>query len=151
VRVPWGVILLFGSGLSLAAMVSDTGLAHWVGNGLSGLATLPTLAVLAIVVTLVIFLTELTSNTGTTATILPILGALATAGGFDPLLIAAPAALAASCAFMLPVATAPNAVVYSAGFIRVPDMAQAGFRLNLLGIVVITGLGYALAPVVFGP
>ena len=151
VRVPWGVILLFGSGLSLAAMVSDTGLAHWVGDGLSGLATLPTLAVLAIVVTLVIFLTELTSNTGTTATILPILGALATAGGFDPLLIAAPAALAASCAFMLPVATAPNAVVYSAGFIRVPDMAQAGFQLNLLGIVAITGLGYALVPVVFGP
>lgn len=151
VKVPWGVILLFGSGLSLAAMVSSTGLAEWVGQSLSGLATLPTLALTAIVVTLVIFLTELTSNTGTTDTILPILGALAVTGGFNPMLIAAPAAIAATSAFMLPVATAPNAVVYGSGYIRVPDMAQAGFRLNILGIFVITALSYALVPVVFAP
>jgi sodium-dependent dicarboxylate transporter 2/3/5 len=149
-RIPWGVIILFGSGMSLAAQVSATGLAGWIGNQLEGLTTLHLFFLIGGIVTLVIFLTELTSNTGTTATILPILGALADASAHSPMMLAAPAALAASCAFMLPVATGPNAVVFARGYLRVPDMAGAGFRLNLIGIAVITSLSYFLLPLVFG-
>ncbi|RMF10574.1 MAG: DASS family sodium-coupled anion symporter [Alphaproteobacteria bacterium] len=149
-RIPWGVIILFGSGMSLAAQVSATGLADWIGGQLHTITTWHLIALIAAIVTLVIFLTELTSNTGTTATILPILGALADASSHSPMMLAAPAALAASCAFMLPVATGPNAVVFARGHIHVPDMAAAGFRLNLVGIVVITGLAYLLVPLVFG-
>lgn len=149
-RIPWGVIILFGSGMSLAAQVSATGLAGWIGGQLQGLTTWHLILLIGAIVTLVIFLTELTSNTGTTATILPILGALADASAHTPMMLAAPAALAASCAFMLPVATGPNAVVFARGYLHVPDMAKAGFRLNLLGIVVITGLAYLLVPLIFG-
>lgn len=148
-RLPWGVIILFGSGMSLAAQVSGTGLADWIGGQLHVITTWHLIALIAVIVTLVIFLTELTSNTGTTATILPILGALADASSHSPMLLAAPAALAASCAFMLPVATGPNAVVFARGYIHVPDMAAAGFRLNLVGIVVITSLAYLLVPLIF--
>ncbi|MEX1148291.1 MAG: DASS family sodium-coupled anion symporter [Sphingomonadales bacterium] len=148
-RIPWGVILLFGSGMSIAAQVSSTGLAGWIGGYLEALTTLHLVFLIAAIVTLVIFLTELTSNTGTTATILPILGALADVSAHSPLMLAAPAALAATCAFMLPVATGPNAVVYARGGLRVPEMAGAGFRLNLVGIVVITAMSYLLLPLVF--
>ncbi len=149
-RIPWGVIILFGSGMSLAAQVSSSGLAAWIGGQLHVLTTWHLIALMAAIVTLVIFLTELTSNTGTTATILPILGALADASAHEPMLLAAPAALAATCAFMLPVATGPNAVVFARGYIHVPDMAGAGFRLNLVGVVVITTLSYLLVPLIFG-
>jgi len=145
-----GVILLFGGGLSLAEQVSNTGLSLWIGDQLSGLTDLPRLGLIAAVTTLVIFLTELTSNTATTATILPVLGALAVAGGLPPLLIIAPATLAATCAFMLPVSTAPNAVVYGLGFIRIPEMARAGLILNFFTIIIISALSYILIPVVFG-
>ena len=96
------------------------------------------------VVALLIFLTEITSNTATTATLLPILAGLAPGLGVDPLLLIVPAAVAASCAFMLPVATPPNAVVFGSGRVPLPQMARAGLLLNLVGIAVITGLGYAL-------
>ena len=149
-KIPWGVLLLFGGGLSLAVAIKNTGLAVWIGAGLSDFAGLELVLFLFGLVTLVIFLTELTSNTATTATLLPILGALAVTGGIDPMLLFAPTALAASCAFMLPVATAPNAVVYATGSVTIYQMANAGFRLNLVAIGVVTVLSYALIPVIFG-
>lgn len=149
-QIPWGVLLLFGGGLSLAAAVKVTGLGLWLGTALSGLGALPLILILLSLVTLVIFLTELTSNTATVATLLPVLAALSATIGIDPMLLFAPAALAGSCAFMLPVATAPNAVIYSTEKVTIPQMAHAGFRLNLVGIIVLTGLSYALIPVIFG-
>ena len=149
-KIPWGVLLLFGGGLSLAEAIKNTGLGIWIGNGLSGLPHLDLIVMMFVLVTLVIFLTELTSNTATTATLLPILAVLATSSGIDPMLLFAPTALAASCAFMLPVATAPNAVVYSTGQVTIPQMASAGFKLNLVAIVIVTGLSYAMVPWVFG-
>ncbi len=141
--LPWGVLLLFGGGLSLAAAVSDTGLAEWIGEALSALDAWPTLLLVAAVTAVVILLTELTSNTATTAALLPVLGPLAVTLGDHPLMLAAPAALAASCAFMLPVATPPNAIVYGSGYVTIPQMVRAGGWLNLLFVVVITAVSYA--------
>jgi len=149
-RIPWGVLLLFGGGLSLAEAVKTSGLAVWLGEAMSALGTMPLIMMILCLVTLVIFLTELTSNTATTATLLPVLGALAATTGIDPMMLFAPVALSASCAFMLPVATAPNAVIYSTGEVTIPQMANAGFRLNLVGIVAVTLLSYALVPIIFG-
>jgi sodium-dependent dicarboxylate transporter 2/3/5 len=150
VRIPWGVILLFGGGLSMAAAISSTGLAVWLGEGLSFLTTYEMIFFIGILVALVIFLTELTSNTATTAALLPVLVAIAAAGNIDPILLAAPVAMAASCAFMFPVATAPNAIIFAGGQVTIPDMVRAGFRLNLFGIIIITTLCYTLLPLVFG-
>lgn len=150
VRLPWGVILLFGGGLSLAATITSTGLAGWLGNALAVLTTYPLFFLMLALVALVIFLTELTSNTAMTAALLPVLGAIAGAGQLDPVLLAIPAAMAASCAFMLPVATAPNAIIFGDGHVTIPDMVKAGFRLNLVGIFIITLLSYALVPLIFG-
>ncbi len=149
-KIPWGVLILFGGGLSLAAAIKTTGLAAWIGAGLSGLPDLDLVFMILGLVILVIFLTELTSNTATTATLLPILGVLAVSSGIDPMLLFAPTALAASCAFMLPVATAPNAVVYSTGNVTISQMASAGFKLNLVAIGVVTAMSYALVPIIFG-
>ena len=142
--VPWGVLLLFGGGLSLAAAAQSTGLAAWIGNlmplGLS-------MALLIIMFTaLIIFLTELTSNLATTATFLPIVAIIATQFGFDPLLLTASIAIAASCAFMLPVATPPNAIVFGSELIKVPQMMRAGIVINLIAIVVVTLAGLYLVP-----
>ena len=149
-RIPWGVLLLFGGGLSLAAGVKMSGLALWLGTSLAALGTLPLIIMVLALVTMVIFLTELTSNTATVATLLPVLGALAASTGIAPMMLFAPVALSASCAFMLPVATAPNAVIYSTGEVTIPEMAGAGFRLNLVAIIAVTALSYALVPVIFG-
>jgi sodium-dependent dicarboxylate transporter 2/3/5 len=149
VKLPWGVILLFGGGLSLAAAIKKTGLAVWLGEGLSALSGAPLLLLIFAIVTLVIFLTELTSNTATTAALVPVLAAVATTGNIDPILLAAPTAMAASCAFMLPVATAPNAVIYSTGNMTIPQMARAGLWLNILGSFIISALCYTLIPIVF--
>lgn len=149
-KLPWGVLILFGGGLSLAAAIKSTGLGLWVGSGLSGFADLDLIFLILGLVTLVIFLTELTSNTATTATLLPILGALAVISEIDPMVLFVPTALAASCAFMLPVATAPNAVVYATGNVTISQMANAGFKLNLIAIAIVTILSYLLVPIVFG-
>ncbi len=149
-RIPWGVLLLFGGGLSLAAGVKISGLALWLGTSLAALGTLPLIIMVLALVTMVIFLTELTSNTATVATLLPVLGALAASTGIAPMMLFAPVALSASCAFMLPVATAPNAVIYSTGEVTIPEMAGAGFRLNLVAIIAVTALSYTLVPVIFG-
>ena len=136
-KIPWGVVILFGGGLSLAAGIKSSGLADWIGDATGGLLGLETIAVVFIVVILMILLTEITSNTATTATFLPILGATATAINVDPLLLIVPATLAASCAFMMPVATPPNAIVFGSGEITIPQMVRAGLWLNLIGLVLI--------------
>lgn len=149
-NLPWGVLLLFGAGLSLANGIERTGLALWLGDYMSGAVLLHPLIMIAGLVTLVIFMTELTSNTATTATLLPILAALAmTDNMLTPMLLFVPATLAASCAFMLPVATAPNAVVYATGNVTIVQMATTGFKLNLVAVIAITTLTYWLIPVIF--
>jgi sodium-dependent dicarboxylate transporter 2/3/5 len=148
-RVPWGVLLLFGGGLSLAAGATSSGLAEWIGGAMSGLGGVPTWLMLLVVVTVVVFLTELTSNTATTATMLPVLGGLAMGLGENPLLLCVPAALAASCAFMLPPATPPNAVAFGSGHVTIPQMARAGILLNLICIAALTMAAYAGVMAVF--
>ena len=135
-NVPWGLLVLFGGGLSLANAVQATGLAVWIGSLIPQGINLALVVIL--VVALIIFLTELTSNMATTATFLPVVAAIAIQSNFNPLLVTAAVALAASCAFMLPVATPPNAIVFGSGLIRVPQMAKAGFLINILGITIVS-------------
>ena len=148
--LPWGVLILFGGGLSLASAISSSGLAQWLGEGLSPLAALGVVVMIFGATTLVVFLTEMTSNLATTATFLPVIGAMAVESGIDPMLLCIPITLAASCAFMLPVATAPNAIVFSSGKITVPQMARVGFLVNCFGILLITAVSLWWAPTVFG-
>ena len=149
VKLPWGMLILFGGGLSLAAAISKTGLAAWIGQAVAGLEALPTIVILLTVVTLIVFLTELTSNTATTAAFLPILAPVALAMGQNPLLLIVPATLAASCAFMLPVATPPNAIVFGSNRVTIGQMSRAGFVLNIALIVLVTAVAYLLLPLVF--
>jgi sodium-dependent dicarboxylate transporter 2/3/5 len=149
-RLPWGILILFGGGLSLAAAFSRTGLDESVGLMVTSLETWPTLLLLAISVSVVLLLTEMTSNTATAAAFLPILAAAAIGIGENPLLFIIPAALAASCAFMLPVATPPNAIVYGSGLLKIPMMVKAGLALNLIFIVMILGMAYTLLGWVLG-
>jgi sodium-dependent dicarboxylate transporter 2/3/5 len=148
-ELPWEILILFGGGLSLAAAVSETGLAHWLGASLVPLGTWGIAAIVVGAVVLVIFLTELTSNLATTATILPVLAALALELGISPVTLTVPVALAASCAFMLPVATPPNAIVFGSGRLTIPQMARAGLVMNLVGIVLLSLVALFLAPEVF--
>jgi len=149
VKLPWGVLLLFGGGLSLAAAIDSTSLSVWLGEALAVLTTFHLFILIGALVALIVFLTELTSNTATTAAFLPILGAIALTSGMDPILLAAPAALAASCAFMLPVATGPNAIIFASGQVPIPKMAKAGIWVNIAAIIVLTTMCYALVPVIF--
>ncbi|MDJ0921521.1 MAG: SLC13 family permease [Henriciella sp.] len=148
VKLPWGVLLLFGGGIALGNAVKSTGMSEWVGLQLQVLSIFPLIIFVGLVVALVIFLTELTSNVATMTTLAPILGALAVAIGAEPSSLLAPAAVAASCAFMLPVATAPNAIVYATGEITVAQMMRKGLTINLMGVVIITVIGYWLAPLI---
>jgi solute carrier family 13 (sodium-dependent dicarboxylate transporter), member 2/3/5 len=145
-RIPWGVLILFGGGLSLAAAVSDSGLAQWLGESLAPLNVWGTAVLVVAAVTLIIFLTELTSNLATTATLLPVMGAIALQVNVPPILLTVPITIAASCAFMLPVATPPNAIVFSTGAITIPQMVRAGIALNLIGIVIVSLVSLILAP-----
>lgn len=144
-KLPWGVLLLFGGGLSLASAIKETGVDVFLGQQFGVLEGAPTLVIVLAVAAMVIFLTELTSNTAVTSALLPVLAAAAVGLGVDPLSLCVPAALAASFAFMLPVATPPNAVVFGSGRVSVRQMAGTGFRLNLVGIVLVTVVGYWLA------
>jgi len=148
-KLPWGLLILFGGGLSLASSVTQTGLADWIGESLVVLGGAGTIVLVIVITTLIAFLTELTSNTATTGTFLPVVAALAIGISVDPLIFALPATLAASCAFMLPVATPPNGIVYGSGYIRIPEMVKAGFVLNIIGIVVLSILALIVAPIVF--
>ena len=143
-NVPWGLLVLFGGGLSLANAVQSTGLAVWMGNLIPQGISIVLIVIL--VVAMIIFLTELTSNMATTATFLPVVAAIAIQSDFNPLLVTAAVALAASCAFMLPVATPPNAIVFGSGLIKVPQMARAGFLINVLGILVVSFVAAVSVP-----
>ena len=148
-ELPWGLLLLFGGGLSLAAQISSTGLGMWIGQSLMVLSTVPPIVLILAVATLIIFLTEITSNVTTTTTFLPVFGALAVAIGILPVSLTVPVCLAASCAFMLPVATPPNAIVYGSNKFTIATMMRAGIALNIIGILVVTMFAYFLAPVIF--
>jgi solute carrier family 13 (sodium-dependent dicarboxylate transporter), member 2/3/5 len=137
-RLPWGILLLFGGGLSLASAIEANGVAEFIGSQSGSFGRLPPWLLVLIVSAGVIFLTELTSNAATTASLVPVLAALAPGLGVHPFLLIIPATLAASCAFMLPVATPPNAIVFGSGVITMPQMIRAGFALNLLGVVIVT-------------
>ena len=140
--IHWGVLLLFAGGIAIAKAFAVTGISEAIGDSLSGVTRLSIIAIVAIVALSVTFLTEITSNTATTTLLMPILAAAALGAGIEPALLMLPAALSASCAFMLPVATAPNAIVFGTGRIRVEQMVREGFALNLMGAAAITAVIY---------
>jgi sodium-dependent dicarboxylate transporter 2/3/5 len=149
-KLPWGVLILFGGGLALAAGMTSSELTLWIGKQLAPLGTINIAILVVAACALVIFLTELTSNTATTATFLPVMAGIAIEMGQDPLIFVIPVTLAASFAFMLPVATPPNAIVFSSGRVSIPQMMRAGFALNLISVVVLTIVAVFLVPRVFG-
>jgi sodium-dependent dicarboxylate transporter 2/3/5 len=149
-KAPWGVLLLFGGGLSLAGVIGASGLAEWIAESLGAFGALPLVLMIGLVALVIIFLTEITSNTATAAAFLPLLGALAVAQGMSPEMLAIPAAVAASCAFMMPVATPPNAIVFGTGQLPIQAMIKAGFVLNLFGVVLVTLLCYLLVGWIWG-
>jgi sodium-dependent dicarboxylate transporter 2/3/5 len=148
--LPWGVLLLFGGGLSLASAVAASGLDNWFGKQVVGLGALPIILLIAAVTAIVLFLTEVTSNTATAATFIPVLGGVAAGIGADPMTLLIPAALAATCAFMLPVGTPPNAIVFGTGAVTIAQMARGGFVLNIVGIILITAVCYLLGGLALG-
>ena len=143
-RIPWGMLILFGAGITIASAFTASGLSQTIGDGLSGIAELPIILIMLTICLVVTFLTETTSNTATTTLLMPILAAGALGAGIDPKLIMIPAAMSASCAFMLPVATAPNIIMFSTGHFSIETMAREGFALNIIGAFVITGVLYLL-------
>ena len=147
--LPWGLLILFGGGLSLAAQISSSGLGIWIGESLIVLSTIPPILLILAVAALIIFLTEITSNVTTTTTFLPVFGGVAIAIGILPVSLTIPVCLAASCAFMLPVATPPNAIVYGSNKFTIATMMKAGIALNIIGILVVTLFSYFLAPLIF--
>lgn len=146
-KIPWGIILLFGGGMALAEGFKTSGLAEFIGKGLSAFDAVPFFFLVLITIALVNFLTEITSNLATTAMILPILASVSDALGHHPYLLMIPATIAASCAFMLPVATPPNAVVFSSGHLRIPDMMRAGIFMNLISILILFAYIYLIQSV----
>ena len=149
-ELPWDVLLLFGGGLALSSMFSKSGLTKDIGTFAGKLDGVPPVLIVAILAAAILFLTELTSNTATAATFIPVAMGIASGMGADPLLFAAPVALAATCAFMLPVATPPNAVAYGSGYVTIGEMVKGGVWLNLIGIGVITLACSTLLVWVFG-
>ena len=149
VKLPWGILLLFGGGLTLAVGFESSGLALWIGGKLAALQVLPFILLLLILITIVNFLTEITSNIATTAILLPVLVSLAPVLGVHPYYLMIAATLAASCAFMLPVATPPNAVVFGSGYLEMGDMVKKGFWLNIISIIILTAVVYLVLPLVW--
>ena len=137
-KTPWGILILFGGGFALAAGFGTSGLDKWLGEKLTGVSDWPLWLTVLVICLAVTFLTELTSNTATTTVILPILGMAAIAANIHPLFLMVPATLAASFAFMLPVATPPNAIVFGSGWVSMPKMSKAGLVLNLIGAGIVT-------------
>jgi sodium-dependent dicarboxylate transporter 2/3/5 len=148
--LPWGVLILFGGGLSLAAAIEANGVADFIGSQARVLGGWPVWAVLVAVVASTVFLSEVTSNTAQVATMIPLLAAMAPALGVDPWLLVVACTIAASCAFMLPVGTPPNAIVFGTGVVTIPQMCRAGFWLNVIGIVIVTVLAYTILPAILG-
>ena len=150
VKLPWGILLLFGGGMALAKGFDSSGLAIWIGSQMSFFDTIPLLALLLFLVAMVNFLTEITSNLATTAMLLPVLVALAETIGVNPYYLLVGATVAASCAFMLPVATPPNAVVFGSKILKIDDMIKKGFWMNLISIFILTAAVYWILPIIWG-
>lgn len=148
-NLPWDIVLLFGGGFALAQGFQTTGLSTLIGDQFAGLAGMPPITMIVLICVTLTFLTELTSNTATTEMILPILASVSYAMTVNPLLFMIPATVSASCAFMMPVATPPNAIVFGSGRVSIAEMARTGFFINLIGVVVITAIFYFLGTFVF--
>ena len=146
VKLPWGILLLFGGGMALAAGFKDSGLALWIGTQMTLLDGVSLFLLVFILIASVNFLTEITSNLATTAMLLPILYPMAMTIDVHPYMLMVGATLAASCAFMLPVATPPNAVVFGSGYLRIPDMVRVGIWMNILSIILLTLFVFFLLP-----
>ena len=146
VKLPWGILLLFGGGLAIAQGFQTTGLANWIGLSMSQLDGFSVIIILIVIVTTVNFLTEITSNLATTAMLLPILAPTAMVLDVHPFLLMVGATLAASCAFMLPVATPPNAVVFGSNYLKIYDMVRVGIWMNIVSIIIIFLAVYFLLP-----
>ncbi|MCW8816596.1 MAG: SLC13 family permease [Ignavibacteriaceae bacterium] len=149
-KVPWGIILLFGGGFALAKGFSSTGLSDFIGHQLTGLHTISPIFIILITALTINFLTELTSNTAVTQMILPILASVSVGIGLNPLMLMLTATISASMAFMLPVATPPNTIIFASGQIRISEMAKTGFILNITGVIVVTLLVYFVGTMIFG-
>jgi sodium-dependent dicarboxylate transporter 2/3/5 len=150
VKIPWGIIILFGGGMALAQGFTETGLANWIASQVTLFEGLSMILFIVLVAALVNFLTEITSNLATTAMLLPILAPVALSFNMHPFLIMIAVTLSASCAFMLPVATPPNAIVFGSNYLKVSDMVRKGFIMNIISIVFITLAVYYYMPEVFG-
>lgn len=149
-QLPWGVLLLFGGGLALSAQFSDSKLSEWLGAQVEGLAGIPVWVMVALAAVGILILTEMTSNTATAATFLPVASGIAMGTGIEPLMITAPVALAATCAFMLPVATPPNAIAFGSGYVTIGQMVKGGGLINILAAILITLTSMTLLVWVFG-
>ncbi len=149
-KLPWGIVLLFGGGLALAEAFEKTGLAQWIGQNMSVLASLGVFVTILLLVTLVNFLTEVTSNLATVTMILPVIAPIAVSAGVHPFMLMVGATLAASCGFMMPAATPPNAIVFGSGYLSIKDMVKTGFWLNIASILVITSFVYFLLGPMWG-
>lgn len=149
VKLPWGIIILFGGGMALAKAFVSSELALWMGNQMTLLQGLSLLLLILLLVTAVNFLTEITSNLATTAMLLPVLAPMAEKVGVHPFALMVGAAVAASCAYMLPVATPPNAVVFGSGYLRIPDMVRTGIWMNLISIIIVALMVYFMLPLLW--
>ncbi|MBC07966.1 DASS family sodium-coupled anion symporter [Thalassospira sp.] len=147
-RLPWGVLLLVGGGLALGALINDTGLAAWIAGNAGAFPALPVIVQIALIALIVSLISHLTSNTATVATFLPLVATYALGEGIDPVLLSVPVALAASCAFMSPVATPPNAIVFASGYLTIGDMVRAGAVMNAAALAIITLFAVILVPLV---
>ena len=149
VKIPWGIILLFGGGMALASGFQITGLAAWLGAQMGLLQGLSLFLLVLFIIAAVNFLTEVTSNLATAAMLMPILAPIALQLEVNPFILMVATTLAASCAFMLPVATPPNAVVFGSGYLKISDMIKSGFWLNIISIIILTLMVYFLLPLVW--
>ena len=148
-KLPWGILLLFGGGMALAIGFQSSGLALWIGEQLKTLGVLPLILLVFIIITCINFVTEITSNMATTALMLPVLASLANAIDVHPYFLLVGATVAASCAFMLPVATPPNAIVFGSGHLKIEDMVKKGFWMNIVSIVILTLVVYYILPLIW--
>ena len=149
VKLPWGVLLLFGGGIALAMAFESSGLARWIGDNLNYLKGMSLFLILLIIIAAVNFLTEITSNLATTAILLPILAALSLVLDVHPYILLVAATMAASCAFMLPVATPPNALVFGSGYLKIANMVKSGFWMNIISIILLSLIIYFLLPLIW--
>ncbi len=149
VKLPWGIILLFGGGLSIATAMKSSGLALWIGELAYNIDSLDLILIVLIIVMIVNFLTEITSNLATVSMLLPILASISISLGIHPYIIMVSATIAASCAFMLPVATPPNAVVFGSGYLKMTDMVKTGLVMNVISIVIVSLYVYFMLPMLW--